>query len=118
MLANKVKVVLNLKESNENVCKTVHTNSNTLAGNSEAEFLDEIQTKILRVFILAVRRHLYSFDLKFLFLQTHATSYSFLSELLDTVKEKGGKPDRRPHPLPYGFKNPYRNLKCGETSKK
>jgi hypothetical protein len=36
---------------------------------SEAEFLDEIQTK--------VHRHLYSFALRFLFLQTHATSYSF-----------------------------------------
>jgi hypothetical protein len=120
MLANKVKVFLNIKESNENVCKskTVHTKGNPLVDTSEAEFLDEIQTKILRVFILAVRRHLYSFDLKFLFLQTHATSYSFLSALLYTVKEKGGKPDRRPHPLPYGFRNPYRNLKCGETSKK
>jgi hypothetical protein len=28
-----------------------------------------------------------------------------------TVKEKGGKPDRNPHPLPYGLRNPYRNLK-------
>ncbi len=101
MLANKVKVFLNLKESNENVCKskTVHTKKgNPLVGSSEAEFLDEIQTKILRVFILAIRRHLYSFDLKFLCLQTHATSYSFLSVLLYTVKEKGGKPDRKQHP--------------------
>jgi hypothetical protein len=30
---------------------------------------------------------------------------------LYTAKEKGGKPDTKPHPLPYGFKNPYRNLK-------
>jgi hypothetical protein len=28
-----------------------------------------------------------------------------------TVKEKGGKPDRKPYPLPYDFRNPYRNLK-------
>jgi hypothetical protein len=27
-----------------------------------------------------------------------------------TVKEKGGKPDRKPHPLLYGIGNPYRNL--------
>jgi hypothetical protein len=27
------------------------------------------------------------------------------------VKEKGGKPDRKPYPLPYGLRNPYRNLK-------
>jgi hypothetical protein len=26
-----------------------------------------------------------------------------------TVKEKGGKPDRKPHPLPC-LRNPYRNL--------
>jgi hypothetical protein len=32
-------------------------------------------------------------------------------QLLYTVKDKGGKPDRKPYPLPYGFKNPYRNLK-------
>jgi hypothetical protein len=31
--------------------------------------------------------------------------------LLYTVKEKGGKPDRKPHPLPYGLRNPYRNFK-------
>jgi hypothetical protein len=28
-----------------------------------------------------------------------------------TVKEKGGKPDRKLCPLPYGLRNPYRNLK-------
>jgi hypothetical protein len=28
-----------------------------------------------------------------------------------TVKKKGGKPDRKPYPLPYGLRNPYRNLK-------
>jgi hypothetical protein len=28
-----------------------------------------------------------------------------------TVKEKGGKPDRKPHPLTYGLRNPYRNLR-------
>ena len=28
-----------------------------------------------------------------------------------TVKEKGGKPDRKPHPLLYGLRNPYRNFK-------
>jgi hypothetical protein len=30
---------------------------------------------------------------------------------LYTVKEKGGKSDRKPYPLPYGLRNPYRNLK-------
>ncbi len=41
----------------------------------------------------------------------HATSYSFFSVFLYTVKEKGGKPDRKPHPPPYDLRNPYRNLK-------
>jgi hypothetical protein len=27
------------------------------------------------------------------------------------VKEKGGKPDRKPNLLPYGLRNPYKNLK-------
>ncbi len=31
--------------------------------------------------------------------------------LLYIVKKKGGKPDRKPYPLPFGFINPYRNLK-------
>jgi hypothetical protein len=44
----------------------------------EAEFLDEIQTKVLRVFLLAIHSHLYSFALRFLFLQTHATIPSSL----------------------------------------
>jgi hypothetical protein len=54
---------------------------------------------------------LHSFALKFIFLQSHATSPVFLQnyaassvytdQLLNTVKEKGRKPDRKP----------YRNLK-------
>jgi len=47
---------------------------------SEAELLDEIHTKVLRVFLLAIHRHLYSFAFKFLFLQTHATSYTLSVE--------------------------------------
>jgi hypothetical protein len=35
--------------------------------------------------------------------QTHATSYSFFRTLLCSVKEKGGKPDRKPYPLLYGL---------------
>jgi hypothetical protein len=67
---------------------------------TEAKLLDEIQTKVLRVFFLAIHGHLYSFALRFLFLQTHATSYSFYSVLLYAIKEKGGKPDRKPHSFP------------------
>jgi hypothetical protein len=71
--------------------------------------LDEIQTKVLRIFLLAIPSHLNSFAVIFVVLQTQATS--FFSALLYTVKEKEGKPDRKPHPLPYGLRNPYRNLK-------
>ncbi len=34
---------------------------------------------------------------------------------LYTVKEKGGKPDIKPCPLPYGLRNPYKNLKSENT---
>jgi hypothetical protein len=44
---------------------------------TELEFLDETQIKVLLVFLLAIHSHLYSFALRFIFLQTHATSYSF-----------------------------------------
>jgi hypothetical protein len=41
---------------------------------TESEFLDEIQKKGLRIFLLpnAIHNHLYIFALRFLFLQTHA----------------------------------------------
>ncbi len=45
------------------------------------------------------------------FFQTHATSSVSTVQLLYAVKEKGGKPDRKPYSLPYGLRNPYRNLK-------
>ncbi len=38
-------------------------------------------------------------------------------QLLYTVKEKGEKPYRKPNPLPYGLRNPYRNLKSEKTLK-
>jgi hypothetical protein len=33
------------------------------------------------------------------------------------VKEKGGEPDRKPHPFHYGLRNPYRNLKSENSLK-
>jgi hypothetical protein len=55
----------------------------------EAEFLNEIQTKVFRIFLLATGYycHLYSFALRILLLQTHATSYCFYSSV--TVNSKG-----------------------------
>jgi hypothetical protein len=61
--------------------------------NSEAKFFGEIQTKVLRIFLHVIHSHLYSFALRFIFLQTHATSYSIENVLLNTVKVKGGKPE-------------------------
>ncbi len=88
----------------------------------EAEFWDEIKTKVLRVFRLAIHSHLDSFALKFLIIQTHATSYDFYSsgvlvvELpMYAVKEKGGKPDRKPYPLPYGQRNSCINRKYANS---
>jgi hypothetical protein len=87
----------------------------------EAEFSDKIQTKVLRIFLLAIHSHLYSFVIWFIFLQTHATSYMFLqthpisynfySSVTVHYKEEGGKPDRKHYPSSYGIGNPYRNIK-------
>jgi hypothetical protein len=54
---------------------TLSRSLKTIPREPEAEFLDEIQTKDLRVFLLALHSQLYSFALKFIFFQTHATSY-------------------------------------------
>jgi hypothetical protein len=72
--------------------------------------LDESQTKVLRVFLLAIHSHPCSFAMRFLFLNSH-NLLQLLQFILLPVKEKGGKPDSKPYPLPYGLRNPYRNLK-------
>jgi hypothetical protein len=41
-----------------------------------------------------------------------SNSRNLLQFLLDTVNDTGGKPDRKPYLLPYGLRNPYRNLKA------
>ncbi len=43
--------------------------------------------------------------------------FQFLQFILHTVKEKGGKPDRKPYPLPYALRNPYRNLKSRNSQR-
>jgi hypothetical protein len=65
---------------------------------SEAEFLDEIHTKVLRVFFLAIHSHLCSSSLRFLFKLTQPLTVS--------VQVKGKNLDRKPYPLPYGLRNP------------
>ncbi len=55
----------------------------------EAEFLDEIQTKVWRVYLLAIHRHLYNTALPwgYYLFKTHATSYYKV-----IIKEKERKP--------------------------
>jgi hypothetical protein len=81
---------------------------------TEGKFLDETQTKVFRVFLLAIHSHLYtvySFALRFLLLKTHATSYSFYRSVTVYSKGVSEKPDRKPYLLPFGLRNSYRNLK-------
>jgi hypothetical protein len=81
--------------------------------------LDEIQAEFLRVFLLVIHSHLYSFALRFLFY-----FFKLTQPLTVSVKEKGGKPDRKTMPPSLWFKKSiYRNLKsensqrlCPETS--
>ncbi len=73
----------------------------------EAEFLDEIHTKVLRLFSsLLFTITITSTALPWDFYFSRLTQ-----PLAVSVKEKGGKPDRKPYPLPYGLRNPYINLK-------
>ncbi len=55
----------------------------------EAEFLAENQTKVVRVFLLAIHSHLCSFTLRFLCIQTYATSYSIFILQCAIVNFKG-----------------------------
>jgi hypothetical protein len=61
--------------------------------------LEEVQTNVFRVFLLVIHSHLYSFawDLYF---------FKLTQPLTVSVKEKGGKLDRKPYPLPLWFKIP------------
>ncbi len=63
-----------------------------------SEFLNEIQTEVFRVFLLAIHSHLYSFALRFYFIKLTQPLMISRIQLLYTVKESGGKPDRKPYP--------------------
>jgi hypothetical protein len=76
-----------------------------------AGFLDEIKTKVLRVFLLAIHRHLHSLALRLYFFKLTQHLTVFTGQLLYTVKEKGGKPVIKSHPLPFVLRNPHKNVK-------
>jgi hypothetical protein len=63
---------------------------------SEAEFSDEIQTKVLRVFPLDIYSHLNRFALRFIF----SSKPRNLLQFLYTVKEKGGNLIENHTPFP------------------
>ncbi len=79
----------------------------------EAEYLDEIQTKseefsslLLKVPSTALPWDFYFFKL------TQPLTVSAVRYCTYTLQDKGGKSDRKPHPL---TRNPYRNLKFGNS---
>jgi hypothetical protein len=41
--------------------------------------------------------------------------FKLTQPLTVSVKEKGRKPDGKPYPLPYGLRNPHRNLKSEKS---
>jgi hypothetical protein len=61
--------------------KNVEQEEVAMSRGQRPKFLDEIQKKVLRVSLLAIHSHLYSFALRFPSLQTHATSYGFYSSV-------------------------------------
>jgi hypothetical protein len=71
---------------------TIMCRKEGLVRQPEAGFLDEIQTKVK----------------SFLFCYSQSPVQS---SFIVHCKEKGGKPNRKPYPLPYDLRNPYRNLK-------
>jgi hypothetical protein len=75
------------------------------SGFLEVEFFDEEFSALLITAISASLPCDFYFFKSFNLLQFSAV------QLLYTVKEKKGKPDRKLYPLPYGLRNPYRNLK-------
>ncbi len=80
----------------------------------EAAFFDEIQTKVLRVFLLVIHSHLYSFAWDFYFfklMQPHTIFYSSVTVHFKGERRKSWKP----YSLPYGLRNSYRNLKSENT---
>jgi hypothetical protein len=78
---------------------------------SETKFSNEIQTsfKGFWSFLFTITSTALLWDLYF-FKLTQPLTVSTVP-LLYTVKEKGGKSDRKPYPLSYGLRNSYRNLK-------
>ncbi len=89
-----------------------------ISSKTEAEFLDEIQTKVLGVFLLANYSHSLQICIE-IYISSNSRNLLqfvlFTVKFLYTVKEKGGKPVKKPHHLPHSLRNPYRNLKADKS---
>jgi hypothetical protein len=91
----------------------------------EAEFLDKIQTQSLTSFRPCYSQPPLQLCLEISISSNHASSYLFL-QILYTIKEKGGKPDRNLFPFYLWFKKSSQKpqvwelsrLVCPETSTK
>ncbi len=106
-----------LREGQRYTLHTLKTSLDSYSGldkHPEAEFWDKIQTIVLKSFPLC-----YSQSPPQLCLEISVSSNSrnllqflqFSFQLL-WIKDKGGKSDRKPYPLPYGErKNPHKNPK-------
>jgi hypothetical protein len=68
--------------------------------------VDEIQTKVLRVLLLAITITSTALSIDSYFLKLTQPLTVITVQLLYTVKEEKGQ-----YPLPYGLRNPYRKLK-------
>jgi hypothetical protein len=79
----------------------------------EADFWDEIQTTVLRVFLLSIHSHLYCKALpwEFYFFKLTPPLTVYTGQLLYTVKEKGGKPNKKNHTPSKWFKKFTQKLK-------
>ncbi len=78
----------------------------------EAEFLDETQTKVFRVFLLAIHSHLYSFALEIFISSSSLNLWEFLEFSYCTLQRRKEENLIENHTLvPNGLRNPYWNLK-------
>ena len=72
---------------------------------TEAEFFDEIRTKVLRVVLLAIHSHLLQLCLEISISSNSRNLLQFLGSVKEGKEEKRGKTDSKPYLLPYGLRN-------------
>ncbi len=91
-----------LRTTNKPLCQVIPGLSSP-----EAECLDEIQTKVKEFFSLLFTVTSTALPRDFYFFKLTQPLTVYTVQLLYTVKEKGGKTDRKLYPLSFGLRNPY-----------